>query len=214
MKLKITLRIHLGNSIGRKFLSDHFRSWAKRPAAWFEHSVNVQLPILSAFCGDAGNLVLPVVQERNRNIYVHVQPMGTTMTSQMNTRHRDSKNIKGYKHTKPTSTLGKAVTMLNYLTSLKLFFAARLKLSDFQLYSAGLCTALLARWKNYPCKPFCMQVWSPSRAFTVSLLNWLSSLILTFKRLISCLGHFNVSLLNSCLYFYVLIHSLYRPAAF
>lgn len=151
MKVKITLRMHLGNSIGRKFLSDHFRSWAKRPRAWFEHSVNVQLPILSAFWGDAGNPALPVGQERNTNIYVHVHPVGTTMTSQMNPRHRDWKNPKGYKHVEPTNSLGKAVTMLNCLTPLKLFFfAAGLKLPDFQQYSAGLGTALLARWKKIP----------------------------------------------------------------
>lgn len=125
MKAKIRLRIHLGNNIGRKFLSDHFRSWAKRPGARFEHSVNVQLPILSAFWGDAGNLALPVGQERSRNIYVHVHPMGTTMTSQMNPRHRDWKNIKEYKHTEPAGSLGKAVIMLNCLTSLKLFFCCK-----------------------------------------------------------------------------------------
>lgn len=58
-----------------------------------------------------------------------------------------------------------------------------------------------------------MQAQSPRCACTVSLLSWLSSLILAFKRLVSCLGHFWVSLLNSCLYFYILIHSLCRPAA-
>jgi len=77
------------------------------------------------------------------------------------------------------------------------FFSPTLKPSDFQLYSAGLHTAFLGGKRSHPCKPFCMQVWSPSHAFTVFLLNWLGSLILTFIRLISCLGHFSIFLSNS-----------------
>lgn len=49
------------------------------------------------------------------------------------------------KDTKPTITFRKAVIMLNFLTSHKsffvclfVFFTAKMKLSDFQLCSAGL----------------------------------------------------------------------------
>lgn len=130
-KAKITLKIHLGSSIR---LSP-FQDMSQETWGCFEHAVNVQLPILSVFWGDAGNLALPVGQERNRNSYVHMHPIGSTLTSQMNPRHRkNGKNTKGYKHTEPTLclspslSLSKAVTVLNCLTSLKLFFCCKIEI--------------------------------------------------------------------------------------
>lgn len=44
---------------------------------------------------------------------------------------------------------------------------------------------------------------SHSCTFTAAFLNWLSSLILIFKRVVFCLSHFYVSLLNSHFHFSV-----------
>lgn len=141
----------------------------------FEHAVNVQLPILSAFWGDAGNLALPVGQERNRNIFVHIHPIGSTVMSQMNPRHRNGKNTKGYKHTGPTLRLSpslplshsKAVTMLNCLMSLKLLFCCKIEIVWILGCSSELPTALLARWKKLPY----LQVHSQSLVRPIEFFN-------------------------------------------
>lgn len=93
LKVKITLKIHLGSST-RLW---PFQDMSQETWGCFEHAVNVQLPMLSAFWGDAVNLALPVGQERNRNIFVYIQPMESILKGQMSPRLRDRKNTEGYK---------------------------------------------------------------------------------------------------------------------
>lgn len=103
MKVKITLKIHLGSST-RLWL---FQDMSQETWGQFEHAANVQLPILSAFWGDAGDLDLPVGQERNRNIYVHIHPMGSTVMSQTNPNTETEKIVKD------TSTLSLSTLSLS-----------------------------------------------------------------------------------------------------